>query len=94
MRVATPEPEPEDVEAVLNSASEVIESEQARIRVEMTMTQAVRLGIMLVQWRKMMREGNYSDEWVESAAMDLFHSFFPPFFPTDTSITFEGVDDD
>lgn len=90
MTVATPTPEPDDEAAkrILEEASDVIEGEQARIRIEIEFVKAARVGLLLVQWRKLMRDGNFSDPWIETAAMDIFHSFFPPFVATN-ELSFE-----
>lgn len=81
-RIATPNPDDED--AVLKAASDVIESEQTNVRIEIEMSKAIRVGMMLRTWRNMMidKTGGYAgaafpEEWVDEAAMDLFHVFFP-----------------
>lgn len=82
-RIATPNPEDED--AVLKAASDVIESEQANVRIEIEFAKAIRVGAMLRNWRNMMIDSSgsmagaaFPEEWVDEAAMDLFHTFFPP----------------
>lgn len=67
---------------VLNAASNVIESEAANVLIEVQMNKAVRLGTMLRLWKDLMvsdeQTGSaFSEEWVEHAAMDIFHTFFP-----------------
>lgn len=88
-------PEPDDsASKVIQAASDVIESEQANIRIEIEFTKAARVGMLLVHWRKIMIDGGFSVEWVESASSDIFHKFFPP--PIDERLLRElyGDDDD
>lgn len=91
MTVATA-PDPDDADKVLQAASDVIESEQANIRIEIEFAKAARVGVMLVHWRKLMVDGEFTPEWVESAADDIFHKFFPP--PIEEHHIYETDDDD
>ena len=72
-----------DDEAV-KAASEVIESATANLLIEMQVNKAIRLGTMLRIWRQMMLSNGSDDagipfpeDWVDSAAMDIFHTLFP-----------------
>lgn len=91
MTVLTPEPS-DDGAKILQEASDVIESEQANIRIEIEFAKAIRVGTMLIHWRRLMVDGGFTDEWVESAAADIFHKFFPP--PIEEHHIYEANDDD
>jgi hypothetical protein len=76
-----PEETPE-AQSVVDAALSVLINEQERAGMEGIFTLAVRLGLMLNQWAKMMsseHEGEYSKEWVEQTGMTIFHKFFSPF---------------
>lgn len=73
----------DNAKKAIDAASDAIESAQENIRIELQFTKAARVGLMLKAWRKMMLEGNedgsaFSEDWVEHAAMDIFHNFFSP----------------
>lgn len=87
MNVITPDPD--DGDKAVTTANEVIESEAANIMIEIEITKAVRLGTMLIMWRKMMIDGGFSSEWVEHACYDIFQKFFPP-----PIVEFEDVRED
>ena len=67
---------------VVEAASEVIESESENVKVELYFTKAARVGAMLKMWRKMMLDDSHGsafpEDWVDHAAMDMFHEFYPP----------------
>lgn len=95
-RVATrsPDDNEDNAKAVLKAASDVIESEQANVRIEIEFSKAARVGLMLKEWRKIMTtgDGRFTDEWVDYAAMDIFHQFFSS--PFNTIIQEEYFDND
>ena len=81
---------------VLQEASDVIESEQANIAIEIELAKAVRVGILLRTWRGMMTDPDgsgapFPEDWVDHAAMHIFHKFFPP--PVEME-NYEFPDDD
>jgi hypothetical protein len=96
--VTTTVADPDDNgEKILQEASDVIESEQANIAIEIELAKAVRVGILLRTWRGMMVDPDgsgspFSDDWVDHAAMDIFHKFFPP--PAEMEPQYYGVPDD
>jgi len=82
--MSTIPPQPND-DAAMQAASDVIESATANMLIEMQMNKAVRVGTMLRLWRELMLNNgesaagsSFPENWVDSAAMDIFHSFFPP----------------
>lgn len=86
MTVQTPTSD-DDNEAV-KAAEEIINSEAEQVNVEGVFSLAVRVGVMLNNWRKLMVEGGFSEEWVQDASMTIFHKFFNPWYPP------YGEDDD
>lgn len=87
------ESEPDkNTQAVLQEASNVIESEQENIKIEIVFNKAVRVGVMLVEWRKMMINGEFTVDWVEDAANNIFQTFFPP--PYDVTTVYAAAGDD
>lgn len=87
------QPNDENDDAVLQSAADILESAVANSLIEMQLTKAIRVGSMLRLWREMMSHNGdvhagtpFSEAWIESAAMDIFHSFFPPFQLPDPEI--------
>ena len=85
-------PDPEDADAAIQAASDVIESEQANIMIEIEFTKAARVGTMLVLWRKMMIDGQFTEEWVERACTNIFWKFFPP--SMEVEVISDGGDND
>jgi DNA-binding transcriptional regulator PaaX len=84
-------------EKILEEASDIIESEQANVLIEIEMMKAIRVGLLLRSFRGMMTdpEGSgaaFPEDWVDHAAMDIFHKFFPP--PIDMERTYYGEPDD
>lgn len=86
----TPTPDDE----ILREANEIIVSMQEQVNVEAIFTVAARVGTMLVYWRKLMIDGEFSEEWVEAAAMILYQKFFTPWEPRDDNESDDGDDDD
>lgn len=78
----------ENDDAAVKAASDVIESASANVLIEIQLSKAIRVGSMLRLWKEMMEHNGdthagapFTEDWIESAAMDIFHSFFPPFEP-------------
>lgn len=79
MTVSTPTSDDEN--EALKQANEIIASESESINVETIFVLAIRVGLALTNWRAMMIEGGFSEEWVQNASMTLFHKFFAPWYP-------------
>jgi hypothetical protein len=93
-----PDPDDANAESVIQAASDVIESEQENVRIEIQFAKAVRVGMLLRVWRGMMLEGdqgaNFPEDWVDHATMDIFHTFFPPPTYEHQEISYYGEPDD
>lgn len=76
--VPTPGGDDESENAVLNAAETILMGEAEQVNVEGILMLAIRVGIMLNKWQELMAE-HYSKEWIEGAAMTMFHKFFTPF---------------
>ena len=80
--VSPPEDNDPDRDA-LQEASNIIESESANVKIEIEFNKAVRVGTLLRLWRDLMANdenvgSSFPTDWVDHAAMDIFHNFFPP----------------
>ena len=70
--------EPDDVVA---KAEGLLAGAKIQANVQAILETAVSVGIWLNQWRILMFEGGFSEEWIEDCATVLFHQFFQPFVP-------------
>lgn len=71
----------DESEDVVQRAESLLTNAKTSANVEIIMGIAVQVGAWLCQWRKLMDEGGYGDEWIEDQASTLFHQFFTPFVP-------------
>lgn len=87
-------PEQDDHEReVMSAASEVIESAQANVLIEIEFAKAVRIGTLLRLWRHLMTDhsnagSSFPEEWVDARALEIFRRFYPPM------VEFEESDED
>ena len=66
----------ENAKAVLAEADRILSNEQETVQIESIFKLAAKVGAMLVIWRKMMVDGQFSTDWTEEAAMKIFDKYF------------------
>ena len=81
--IASPPEDNDPDRDALQEASNIIESESANVKIEIEFNKAVRVGTLLRLWRDLMVNdenvgSSFPADWVDHAAMDIFHNFFPP----------------
>lgn len=98
MTTTTADPD-DNGEKILQEASDIIESEKTNVLIEIELAKAVRVGILLRTWRGMMVDDSagssgspFPEDWVDHAAMDIFHKFFPP--PAEPEPQYYGIPDE
>lgn len=91
-------PDDENAKAAVADANSIIESEAENIRIEIELAKAIRVGLLMRSWRKMMTDPEaqgsaFPEEWVDQCALDIWQKFFPP--PVDHQETiYDYTDDD
>jgi hypothetical protein len=83
-----PEPDDENAKAVINAAERIVSGEAETVQVQEIVGLAMKVGAHLKAWRHLMvsnggPEGDddtygFPEQWVDTAAMTIFHKFFKP----------------